>query len=106
MFPRRLRRLICETKTNYHSCTKICHNLQRLLTMEQVKPDALQTTLTQIVKKETRHCQTIQSGEQESLYHDDVLIGQDVRRLLTLPGYAEVTNAEPVNNCVTPVGKI
>ena len=37
MFLRRLRRFIRETKTNYHSCTKIAHNPRGLLTMEERK---------------------------------------------------------------------
>ena len=73
--------------------------------MERVKVDAQQTTLTQIVRKETRRRQTIPPSEQ-SIYRDDVSIGQDVRRLLKLPGISEATKDESVDNCVTPVGKI
>ena len=73
--------------------------------MERVKVDAQQTTLTQIVRKETRRRQTIPPSEQ-SVYHDDVSIGQDVRRLLKLPGISHATKEESANNCVTPVGKM
>ena len=73
--------------------------------MERDKVDAQQTTLTQIVRKETRRRQAIQPSE-HSIYRDDVTIGQDVRRLLKLPDISEATKQESANNCVTPVGKM